>query len=151
MGYTHYWTIKGKLPVVAIEDIELIVKNHLCIIQDPQVSLRGVRFNGVGEKAHETFHVKSNSNDFCKTARKPYDLPVCETLLVLKYHLKEQMELRSDGFGVGKENFENDRLDGDWNIALQNVEGQFGYTFELKKSEEKGYYRFDISRRHDNS
>jgi len=34
---------------------------------------------------------------FCKTARKPYDLVVCVSLLIMKEHLKEDFGFSSDG------------------------------------------------------
>jgi len=43
---------------------------------------RMVCFNGVGDLAHETFLIeKKGTDDFCKTARKPYDLLVVACLI----------------------------------------------------------------------
>ena len=35
--------------------------------------------------------------DFCKTARKPYDVVVCAALLAIKHHQGDNVEIRSDG------------------------------------------------------
>ena len=49
---------------------------------------------------HETFHLtrKDSGNfNFCKTARKPYDLMVCAVLFLAKYHFKDKIKISSDG------------------------------------------------------
>jgi hypothetical protein len=69
-----------------------------------------IRFNGWKDEGHETFLVtrempeipdwssdKSASFDFCKTARKPYDLAVCLVLLSMKRHAPESVRVSSDG------------------------------------------------------
>lgn len=42
-----------------------------------------IRFNGVEDDGHETFYLpkKKRSFNFCKTARKPYDIAVAMVLL----------------------------------------------------------------------
>lgn len=48
----------------------------------PQFTDEFVVFNGKDELAHETFFIDINgTNDFCKTARKPYDLLVVACLI----------------------------------------------------------------------
>jgi len=77
-------------------------------------------FNGKDQLAHEDFYFervmgKISSVDqqmatkhptktttkmyfqFCKTVRKPYDLMVCACLLIMKYHLGDDIKVRSDG------------------------------------------------------
>jgi len=77
-------------------------------------------FNGKDQFAHEDFYFqrvmgKINSVDqqmatkhptktttkmyfqFCKTAQKPYDLMVCASLLIMKYHLGDDIIVKSDG------------------------------------------------------
>ena len=76
----------------------------------PEVSPDMIRFNGSKDDGHETFLVtrempeipdwssdKSASFDFCKTARKPYDLAVCLVLLSMKRHAPESVQISSDG------------------------------------------------------
>jgi hypothetical protein len=57
-------------------------------------------FNGDASKGylHETFSINSGTNtgDFCKTERKPYDLAVCLALLVIKFHVRST-KISTDG------------------------------------------------------
>jgi hypothetical protein len=113
MGYTHYWqhgclsdaVRKGwEAAMPAIRDILHRHKEILRLEYD-KPSLRPlldqlnflIKFNGKGEDGHETFVVDLSRPDhaFCKTARKPYDLPVCEVLLVLLWNIP--------GFSVGSD------------------------------------------------
>lgn len=56
-----------------------------------------VCFNGVGELAHEAFVIeKKGTDDFCKTARKPYDLLVVACLIAAWQILNYRFS--SDGF-----------------------------------------------------
>jgi hypothetical protein len=58
-------------------------------------------FNGDGAEGldHETFkiHWCKDKDDFCKTARKPYDLVVCFALLTFAEILPEAFSFSSDG------------------------------------------------------
>lgn len=133
MGYTHYWTIKKNQIVVGtketmIANMQKVVDKYNTIIQlendivEPaHVSSKAIRFNGIGDDGHETFLLEfTESSDFCKTARKPYDQPVCEILLIAKYHYGKNMELSSDGFG-------GDTPDESWPMAFENV-NKMGYV-----------------------
>jgi hypothetical protein len=65
----------------------------------------GLEINGKGDLSHETFsmreHYRQNFEgdafNFCKTARKPYDLVVTACLALLKYRLGDLIEVSSDG------------------------------------------------------
>jgi hypothetical protein len=50
-------------------------------------------FNGISGRANEA----GLWFDFCKTARKPYDLPVCACLIVLQHYFGDQFRVSSDG------------------------------------------------------
>lgn len=76
----------------------------------PEVTPDIIRFNGWKDEGHETFYftrVKPESPswdpeakesfDFCKTARKPYDLAVCLVLLSLIRHASDSVQVSSDG------------------------------------------------------
>src|SRR5690554_1749599 len=98
MGYTHYWKVQeveqnkwdsfvadlkqvfsaGSYPIAYEYDNDL----------PPRIDDTGVRFNGIDEEGHETFIIVNEDCgfDFCKTARKPYDLPVCIALTLAKNH-----------------------------------------------------------------
>jgi len=51
--------------------------------------------------SHETFNiqrkVETREFEFCKTARKPYDLMVCICLILLKWYFKDKVSISSDG------------------------------------------------------
>jgi hypothetical protein len=113
MGYVHYWKVQeveqskwdafvedikqvfsaGSYPITSEDDSDL----------PPRIDDTGVRFNGIDEDGHETFMIERSCTgfDFCKTARKPYDLPVCIALTLAKTH-GILSELSTDGeFGEG--------------------------------------------------
>lgn len=112
MGYTHYWS-NGAMEK---ETFEAIKEDAMVILDyceqngiafgnfmgtkgtEPVFKEGEFGFNGVGEEAHETFALgcEHNDFDFCKTARKPYDLAVCMVLLSLTYHFADA-SVRSDG------------------------------------------------------
>jgi len=109
MGYTHYWTQKRTFTAdewtEVSDDIRSIlsyVEVHLAVPLTngngdggtrPVFAARNIAFNGVGDDSHETFSVSRNrvrlwegcrlGNDFCKTARKPYDVAVTACLCYL--------------------------------------------------------------------
>ena len=79
-------------------------------------------FNGIEDDGHETFTIDFNKlTDFayCKTARKPYDVPVCMCLLIIKAHFGKNFDLSSDGFGRG--------IDRNWNEPIRLVK-EMGYN-----------------------
>jgi len=50
------------------------------------------------EMHHETFVLKRiRSSEFCKTARKPYDLMVITCLILLQHYFEDKVEVLSDG------------------------------------------------------
>lgn len=136
MGYTHYFNFKEDIKSFSEEvltDIKTVLAKYEDILEVESITDDKIFFNGLGYGAYEDFALRSDTTDFnfCKTARRPYDLPVCEVLLVLKHHYKDNFELGSDGFSVSKENFIKKNLDGTWNEAIKNVKDQFGYEFDF--------------------
>lgn len=120
MGYTHYWsvlrladdTVFDMRFAEAVEDIRALMKHnqeHLRIPvaswngeegTEPEITADSIAFNGVGENSHESFVVESKSSpfEFCKTNRKPYDLLVCVSLLMLAERLgPKRFKFQSDG------------------------------------------------------
>lgn len=125
MGYTHYWENKGHKDdqtnfLKVVEEAKLLYSKlpehtdtaggyskelplKLCGgngTGEPVISNLEIFFNGdesVGLD-HETFAVDAHpvSFDFCKTARKPYDLMVCAVLISMKKHLVN-FKYSSDG------------------------------------------------------
>lgn len=69
---------------------------------EPVFNENSIIFNGDASKDldHETFAVYPKPfHDFCKTARKPYDLMVCAVLISMKRHMKN-FTYTSDGSGT---------------------------------------------------
>lgn len=81
---------------------------------EPEIAPNRIWFNGDASQGmdHETFVISLFSMDtfqsfddidqkgvfgFCKTARKPYDLLVCVSLMVFKHHLGADFKVSSDG------------------------------------------------------
>lgn len=81
---------------------------------EPHITDTIIRFNGDESTGmdHETFILelfdmsfnydqeqmsKDGVFSFCKTARKPYDLLVCISLMVAKHHLGKDFKISSDG------------------------------------------------------
>jgi hypothetical protein len=122
MGYTHYWRIPKELDAEKFATLSAELQtaadllpdystsagmNHEGVIHlgdgggegNPIFSKEEICFNGKGAGSHETFIIQQNGNsdfEFCKTARKPYDLMVCLSLLRLKHHFPES-KISSDG------------------------------------------------------
>ena len=115
MGYTHYWKLNHKVTKRGFNKIVEDVKRIEAFLLEKQdlklYDLSGDEegilytdeffgFNGDASKGeeHETFafEIGQSKSDFCKTARKPYDIAVCLCLLTIKFHLKET-EISSDG------------------------------------------------------
>lgn len=118
MGYTHYFNIKDsyKLPISKSKkmqkEIQSVLDQHSSIIQ-LEYNVKGkpindidengvnlVQFNGISDEGHETFYFKCTTGgfNFCKTARKKYDIVVCKVLLIMYSYFKGNISLRSDGF-----------------------------------------------------
>jgi len=165
MGYTHYWRLKkGKyyLTEKCLEDIKEVIEEHKDIIQyedddnrKPIAKINEIRFNGIGKDGHETFSITVPPKEdkiskfqngfmfnFCKTARKDYDIVVCKILLILKAHLKGKMILGSDGFSNYELSF-----DGCWNEAIEKIK-DMGYKINAsvysRDNGESPYYDCEI-------
>ncbi|MGP4109210.1 hypothetical protein [Virgibacillus sp. L01] len=129
MGYTHYFELKADLTSEVLSDVSKVVNHYEGILayeideaeRKPSINEEEIRFNGRSdEEGKETFLVKKGFGWGCKTGRKPYDLPVCEILAVLKHHYGNDFKLKSDGFCW-------DGLDGCWAEAYENVKERFRY------------------------
>lgn len=92
----------------------------------PIINESEVWFNGDASQGldHETFSLHWNRptyhgkwNDFCKTARKPYDIVVCFTLLLFAEIFPEAFHFSSDG---GME-------DDEWQRAVELYEAFTGF------------------------
>jgi hypothetical protein len=125
MGYTHYWYLDEHavdLSQTAVDRLTMlcdafyrdgVIQLEEDDIRPPTVCKNMVRFNGVGDDGHETFlwtppcdgdagrgwpfFQAGKVFGFCKTARKPYDVVVCVSLLVLKAEFGKKIVLSTDG------------------------------------------------------
>jgi len=107
MGYTRYWeSNKGVLDDNKFKHFshicKLVTENMDIPLDDVIINDNVVRFNGVGDDAHETFvfSKKIDSFNFCKTQRKPYDELVCACLEFAKNIFKDDITVSSDGDNV---------------------------------------------------
>ena len=110
MGYTRYWRSNKEV----LDDKKFNHFSHICklVTENMDIPLDGViiddnvvRFNGVNDDAHETFifRKKTNSFNFCKTQRKPYDELVCACLEFAKNIFKDDITVSSDGENMDEE------------------------------------------------
>lgn len=124
MGYTHYFSQKEELDTVKwskfTKDVNSLLKlTPICSLREesdssnpPIVNNEVVRFNGLANNGHETFWLdrkyklsylneQPDENgywfNFCKTARKPYDIYVVAVLELAKKHFGDDIRLGSDG------------------------------------------------------
>jgi hypothetical protein len=102
MGYTRYWTIKNQLDDQSFIEFKKTCENLVDLFEIPLDDLLinddVIRFNGVGDDAHETFNfIKKTGWNFCKTQRKPYDDLVCGCLQIAKDIFKNDIDVISDG------------------------------------------------------
>ncbi|MFW5887885.1 MAG: hypothetical protein ACOCUH_03700 [Bacteriovoracia bacterium] len=156
--YTHYmntdhWSRQDEigwekaLPIVRkiLKKYENVIQRELDDNRKPLCTKKKIFFNGIGEDGHETFVLfnQEKQNDFspnksfafCKTARKPYDVVVCEVLLVLNAFCPH-LAISSDGFSGC---MEDPVLDGTWCEAIQNV-GQYGIKYHQEVTNEREPY-----------
>ena len=136
MGYTQYWTFNPtkKTP----EQFKIVLNEVKKIIEaKPEIKVFGwddekhgfyaeptlkpeyINFNGDPENDldYESFMFipTEKKRNFCKTARKPYDLIVCTTLISLAKNL-DRFTFASDG----------NMSDDEWIQAFQLYENLFG-------------------------
>jgi len=146
MGYTHYFEFKEnvlQIPERLVQDVKVIITKHINVLDEDYTIDGGVLLLN-GNPGHETLYIEPNVDGFCKTNYALYDVAVCEILLAFKHHFKEKFELESDGFFVQKEDLMANKLDGNWNDAIDNVKKEFGYEFNLIPTIDSGYYSYQI-------
>lgn len=147
MGYTHYFyqpknTLDKEKWANMILDFYKILPNYMDYLDnDPDSSqclkanTEEILFNGIGEDSHETFLFERKPDlsytseegekvfNFCKTARKPYDIVVCITMLIIKKHFPDIITISSDGG------------ESEWEESVQVVNNKLGYNIENPFSE----------------
>lgn len=136
MGYTHYF--KQNKPV-SNEQWEAFEKDAKIVIDYVQknlgvvltsddsngIILNSERINLNGDSScdldHETFYLTKDYREFnfCKTARKPYDIAVCSLLLLAHEHMPNHHDIGSDG------GFE------EWQESMELNANLFGRAYKL--------------------
>lgn len=113
MGYTHYFEQKKAFTTPEWTNIttatNLILKelpsDMICGSDgrgDPIVSKVEIAFNGNAEddRCHESFVITKAKNpdfNFCKTARKEYDVAVVAVLCIVEHFAPGKLDIGSDG------------------------------------------------------
>lgn len=114
--YTHYFTQKRSFTdkewdtiIAGAEEIIDYCTNvaNIKLVQEentdakPILDSTTILFNGAGDLGHESFYlnkyIKFECFQFCKTARKPYDLAVCLILLRVEAIAPGALAISSDG------------------------------------------------------
>lgn len=151
MGYAHYWEVprfdtKHVLEghAKALEIIKDIMARHNQTLDAEKLEEGIIWLDGPCETfavyrslAHSgrtaEWEGDDHCSDFCKTAHESYDLPICEALLALAYHVPG-FELSSDGFWLDLDFDEavgiECGLDENWRQALANVRERYGIMFK---------------------
>ena len=117
MGYTNYWTYEkpftNKEWNLVKKEYEQIKNWKSALIEDQTEHIDEIRFNGLSQGdddlSHETFVLLKDFTkkepiyegdnvawNFCKTARKPYDLAVWYLLSFVKKNTKALKEISHD-------------------------------------------------------
>lgn len=136
MGYAHCWgALKNDLSLDnnTTNLIKAVAFDYdLCFELDkpyekPIITSTKIRFNGQNENGFETFYFDlKNTNDdhgFCKTGYRPYDLPLCLVLMIIKNCLKDNIVIESDG---------NNK---DWEKAFNKIENYLpNVYFEIENN-----------------
>jgi len=138
MGYTHYFEAKSGFSDARWNSFTEKVKKifEFCenkgvllayeydeVDRDPVCDSDLVRFNGHGfENGHETFYLKKTDRkfNFCKTARKEYDLAVCMVILAMYETDLEAYLLHTDG------------NESDWRESIQAYNELFSSSLVFK-------------------
>lgn len=106
MGYTHYWKFNEKPSQEKFAELVEGVKQIVATAEEAGIAIGEqvyesgyFSFNGVDAGAHETFSIdiRTQEEDFCKTAEKPYDMAVTASLILAKKIFGDDIEIRSDG------------------------------------------------------
>ena len=109
--------------------------------QKSNVDSEYIIFNGVGEESHETFTMNRKNPlektsdgetkyfDFCKTARKEYDIAVCCALIIAKKYFGNIIKVSSDGI-------DEDGWDKGKELCQDIL--KYGNTFDISYENENG-------------
>ena len=112
MGYTHYWSFNNPTEEkfqAAMLDCQKVIREYSkryggisgYNAHTEPGKYKGLFVNGSRDEKCEDFCIGKTvdelSPDFCKTRRFDYDNVVTACLFVLKYHLRTEFNMSSDG------------------------------------------------------
>jgi hypothetical protein len=122
MGYTHYWYRPKRIVPTAHENARMDIRTLLKHLRSLGIGIAApmlrpaqqqILFNGNGKDVYESFFFPLIGEmeqphsvhedlyvDCCKTARKPYDIAVQGSLIIIKHHLEihgQKLIVKSDG------------------------------------------------------
>lgn len=147
MGYTHYWYRETSIPTKSfnaiVKDFKTIQPEFHVNLGDwegsfgtkPSINKTLVSFNGIGEYSHESMYFPKVLNEdritsdnglifqFCKTARKPYDIAVCSFLIIAKHYLGDKFKVHSDG-----------EIKDEWQDSMNLCQEKLGYGSDFNLS-----------------
>ena len=155
MGYSHCWKILHTAPYELPDSTYHAIERELVgawdagVIQyehdnadPPVIRPEKIRFNGIGDEAHETFLFKLAPDaewvykpddarvfDSCKTGRDRYDFIVCVTLALLKDGLGDSVVIHTDGDGPGSD-------DDEWTPVQSYLRDHYGIDIRVSSSGE---------------
>jgi hypothetical protein len=151
MGYTHYYQTYNRKKVYLSDNererfmpfLKNIIDRYENILTGDELgeqripvilNSREIVLNGIGDDSHELFWFPLRQLPYkftyCKTARKPYDAPVCEILIVLKHFLPD-LDVWSDGFTNSDPPVEDRDVDEEWLEAAIQVKTRYGTETKL--------------------
>jgi hypothetical protein len=150
MGYSHNWRVPLKdTPEVvagyadALKAVQKIMKRNGYKLDAEKLKEGVIWLDGEYETfvVHRSVEASGRGGDeeeaafdFCKTGHELYDLPVCESLLALLWHVPG-FTIGSDGLFLAFDYDEKGGLlggmDGTWVKAFRNVEKHYGMKFDL--------------------
>ena len=105
-GFHHNYPLKGAIEGITVDDkpVDLTPATAEAVVtQFDKDGKDIICFNGAERIGldHETFVLqrfnKEPLGNFCKTARKPYDLLVCATLILADHYAPQCLDIGSDG------------------------------------------------------
>jgi hypothetical protein len=145
MDYTHYFGMnaepKSEEITQALAEMKSLCKRHKALIKDVSLTKTLICFDGADDSC-ENFFVPLDGeiyNGFCKTRELPYDIAVCESLIVLA-SVFSSFSFDSDGFVSNPQRLSEcpnvSVINDVWKEAIANVKKHhgincdFGYVLE---------------------
>lgn len=129
-------------PLSLIEDIEKEIEKNKSYVEESFVSNTEIFLNLKKPERFETIYVSSKENN---ESYYPLPLPnellytgfkytqgdknifACKLLILIKYHLRENVTISSDGF--------RDYISCDWRIALDYINNTYDYKISINSDE----------------